>query len=316
MLLGQAGFYYDASFNGLSVGAWQTCEAPHVSAHEGNRALAALTVAEAFRTGGTMEIRFDRHPERAVPARLQQFARTRGITLGAEDRQAIAPAEARELIQVVTPMPDELAARVRAVTDRGEQTAERACYVLLAGVWRAIELDYLLATSPRAASILAGGSGVLDRAARQAESALCRAAMMIGTLHARLALPAGEATNAEAIEDERLDLSWSVRGATGAVVFYPPWTGRLPWQRRTTVCIEVGRPLLVLPRAVLCPADVAQAADLAAAEGAVAATLEAPDMLLLSEPRANVARLVYPDRLQAMDSQIERRLLASRVGRA
>ena len=47
----------DASFDGLSVTAWQTCEVPHVATHEANRALAALTLADAFQNGGTMEIR-------------------------------------------------------------------------------------------------------------------------------------------------------------------------------------------------------------------------------------------------------------------
>jgi len=315
VILGTAGFYYDARFNGLAVCAWQTCEAPHVAAHEGDRALAALMLAEAFRTGGTMEIRFDEHPERAVPARLRQFARTRGITLGASDACAITPAEARRLLQAVTPMPAELAARVRAVTKRGEQSVERACYVLLSGIWKPIELDFLLATSPRSLTILQGGSDVLNRSARQAETAIARAAAMAGTLFARLSLAPEQTRQAESIEDERLGVEWRIIGDAGAILFTGVTAGLLAWQHGSAVELADGQPLLVLVRPLLGPGDRELAAELARAEGAMAATLEAPDAQVVYRS-GDIAQLIYPDRLQALDRQIERRLLSCRVGRS
>jgi len=315
VIIGNAGFCYDARFNGLAVCAWQTCEAPHVAAHEGDRALAALTLAEAFRTGGTMEIRFDEHPERAVPARLQQFARTRGITLGGNDACAITPTEARQLLQAVTPMPPELAARVRAVTNRGEQSVERACYVLLSGIWKPIELDFLLATSSRSMLILQGGSDVLNRGARQAETAIARAAAMAGTLFARLSLAPEQPREAESIEDERLGVEWRIIGDAAAVLFTSVTGGLLPWQRGSTVDLEDGQPLLVLVRPLLGPGDPELAAELARAEGATAATLEAPDAQVVYQG-GDIAQLIYPDRLQTLDRQIERRLLSCRVGRS
>jgi hypothetical protein len=315
VIIGHAGFYFDARFNGLAVCAWQTCEAPHVAAHEGDRALAALTLAEAFRTGGTMEIRFDEHPERAVPARLRQFARTRGITLGASDARAITPAEARQLLQAVTPMPADLAARVRAVTNRGEQSVERACYVLLSGIWKPIELDFLLATSSRSLTILQGGSDVLNRGARQAETAIARAAAMAGTVFARLSLAPEQPREAESIEDQRLGVEWRIIGDAGALVFTGVAAGRLPWQRGSTVELRDGQPLLVLVRPLLGPGDRELAAEVARAEGAVAATLEAPDAQVV-HLGSDIAQLIYPDRLQTLDRQIERRLLSCRVGRS
>ena len=83
VIIGQAAIRHDDMFNGLSARVWQSCQVPHVAVHEGTRALAALTLGQAFRSGGTMEIRFAEHPEKQVPAVLRQFARTRGIQLGA-----------------------------------------------------------------------------------------------------------------------------------------------------------------------------------------------------------------------------------------
>jgi len=83
VIVALAAFNQDSAFDGLGVIAWQTCEVPHVGTHEANRALTALTLCDAFKSGGTMEVRFDRparvesrdgartysgHPEGRVPA--------------------------------------------------------------------------------------------------------------------------------------------------------------------------------------------------------------------------------------------------------
>ena len=190
----------DSSFDGLNVLAWQTCEVPHVATHEANRGLTALMLCDAYRNGGTMEIRFDRpgqvwldgkairyagHPEAQVPASLRRYARTVGVALGSHDPGAIFPDEARELFLAVTPMPASLAARAHGAMTTFGIPPERLCYALLAPVWSAIALDLILALSWRADSILAGGAHFEDRLARQAESEVCRAAVMVDMYHRR-----------------------------------------------------------------------------------------------------------------------------------
>jgi hypothetical protein len=108
VVIGQGNWHHDGAFNGLNVTDWQTCQVPHVAAYEGNRGLLASTLAEAFRAGGTMEVRFDDHLERRVPASLRQYGRVMGCEPGRRDGQAIAPEEARELMLAVTPMNDGL----------------------------------------------------------------------------------------------------------------------------------------------------------------------------------------------------------------
>ena len=124
--------------------AWQTCEVPHVATHEANRGLAALTLCDAYRNGGTMEIRFDwpgqvrvgdksvryaGHVEGQVPASLRRYARTVGVTLGTHDRGAIFPDEARALFLAVTPMPASLAARATtAMSDYGIPPERLGCF--------------------------------------------------------------------------------------------------------------------------------------------------------------------------------------------
>lgn len=317
VIVGLAAIAQDSAFDGLSVVAWQTCEVPHVAAHEGNRALAALTLCDAFRNGGTMEIRFDRdarvlannrqrfypgHPERRVPASLRRFGRTVGVPLGAEDPAAITPVEARDLFLAITPMPDQLSAHVRiAITTYGI-SPERICFTLLSQVWREIELDYLLATTARVASILAGGASWQQRGARQSESVVCRAAVMIGMLFRRLnSTDAAGAGHGEArvVEDRNNGVTWSIDDETGVVTFSGlPRGGTVPWTHGVTCegTLTV-RPFGPPPApgvvdAVVVPADVA-----------------APEL------PAGVALLRCPERLPDIDKGIEARLLSSRISR-
>jgi hypothetical protein len=327
VIVGLAAFAQDSTFDGLSVVAWQTCEVPHVATHEGNRALAALTLCDAFRNGGTMEIRFDRdarvscqgrrvvyhgHVEKAVPASLRRYGRTVGVDLGAKDPAAITPAEARELFLAVTPMPAELRARVDDVRATRGISPERICFSLLSQIWREPELDFLLAASARAASILEGGAPWTDRASRQAESEVCRAAVMAGMLFRRLNSTdaAGDASSAvRVVEDRSKGVTWHVDEVKAAITFRGvDATAPVPWARGTGGVDEV----TVFPRTAL-TSDLAQAvaADDSAAFKAVLVPADVP-----SPPDLDgVVVLRCPDRLADIDKDIERRLLTSRISR-
>jgi hypothetical protein len=312
VLVGEAVWAHDARFDGLNVRVWHSSQEPHVNAHEGTRALTAMMLAEAFRGGGTMEVRFDRHAEHLVPAALAQWARTAGLDVD-DDQPALEPAVARELMLAATEMPTQLRNRVSELAAHGGLSVERACYTLLAGIWKPIELDFLLASSPRALDILRGGTHPLNRARHQAELDLCRAASMLGTLLARLQQPRGasvtESGSATAVEDERTPISWTVLADHGAVRFSGiehemPW---LPEPVRSS-----NGTLTVLPRSLPTDQDCPTAGELADDAGVVA-LLTPQDVEELTGPP--VPHMRHPDRRSALDRGIEANLLASRVGR-
>lgn len=313
----------DSSFDGLSVPAWQTCEVPHVATHEGNRALAALTLCDAFQGGGTMEIRFDRtariihegkrltyagHPEMAVPASLRRFGRTVGVSLGGEDPGSISPREARDLFLAITPMPDALRARVNDAVDHRGMTPERICYLLLSQVWREIEMDYLLATTSRAPSILRGGADWTDRAARQAESENCRGAVTVGMLFRRLNTT-DRAGPVRVVEDPTPLVRWTVIPEAAAVTFVGIDAAEpLPWTFGTSGV----NTLTVFPRSTLTPDIIGEVTDTDAP--GVKAVLVPADAPAPSQPHA-LTVLRSPDRLADIDKSIEGRLLESRISR-
>jgi hypothetical protein len=311
VVIGQGNWHHDGAFNGLNVTDWQTCQVPHVAAHEGNRGLLASTLAEAFRAGGTMEVRFEEHLEGRVPASLRQYGRVAGCEPGRRDAQAITPDEARELMFEVTPMNDGLREVLDGLIERGVLSPERACYLLLAGTWKPIEMEFLLRVSPRAISMLSGGADPLGRIVRQTELALGRAAVTLGMLHARLSLPleAEDDANGHAIivEDKRRDLVWTIDGATASVRFESAQLPPTPWGGPPSKSA-----LVVAPRSHPGPADFELVQKLS---GEIPAALVVPaDAACSSEDEHAVMRC--PDRGAALDRVVETRLNAARVGRA
>ncbi len=350
VVMGLAAFQHDAAIDAMAVLAWQTCELPHVVTHEGNRALAALMLCDTFQSGGTMEIRFDRpaklvasgitkrggqlvdvaasyqsHPEGGqVPASLRRYGRVVGVALGADNANAISPREARELFKAVTPMPAGLRTRVDDVVARGIASPERLCFTLLAQIWREIELDFMLAVSARTASIISGGADWRQRADRQAESDVARAACMLGMLFRRLDTTdhaaAGKAASAGAarvVEDERVGVNWRVLGEVGAVVFRDLVPGRLPWQAVDSQH-EIGdsAELVVIPRTFIDAPDLDLARQLATSFTHVALVVPQDAEPPLRPLDSSVAVLRCPDRLSEIDRVIERKLLDARLARA
>lgn len=325
VIVALAAFAQDSAFDGLGVVAWQTCEVPHVATHEANRALAALTLCDAFKSGGTMEIRFDRparvqvgdsvktfdgHPEHAVPASLRRFGRTVGVELGADDPAAISPGEARALFRAVTPMPDDLRERVDFATANEGIAPERLYFALMTGTWHPLELDFMLATTDRTASIVSGGSNWRDRPARQAESEVCRAGVMTSMLFSRLNNrdSAGDAEGVRVLEDNRQGVVWHVDGDSASVELTSLDAAQpLPW------CGYGPAPAVrVFPRTIVTKETIAAIHDTQEDGLAVLliprdSTVEVPDDVLVMR---------CPDRLADLDKAIEAKLLTSRIARA
>lgn len=321
VVIGLAALKHDAVFNGLRVVEFETCEVSHLATHEGNRALTALLLCDAFQNGGTMELRFgsESHPK-VIPPAMRRFARSRSIELGGEDPYAVTPSEARELFVAVTPMPDNLRDRCFDVLDRGMLSPERLCFTLMAGdIWKAIELDYILATSSRAASILNGGSAPELRSERLPEIEICRSALMLGMLFARLQrIPRDPAQPGEmrVFEDEASRIEWTIRENDGAVAFAGVPAGALPWQdgKRGSLVVT-GRGLLIaIARGLPVPADFELVRQLQQDFTDATVILVVPSDLMDFVP-PDVTAVFCPERVAELDMGIEKRLAKLRVSR-
>ena len=315
-------FAQDSSIDGLRVPAFMTCEAPHVSTHEGNRVLAALMLCDAFRNGGTLEIRFDgprryAHPEACVPAALRRYARARGIELGTEaDPAGISPTQARDLFMAVTPMPQSLRTRVEDMVTRGLATPERICFSLLTQTFSPIEVDFMLTCSDRAMSVLRGGAPWQDRSARVVEATIARSARVLGTLHKRLDtldLAAG-AEGERPIEDKRIGVRWDVIEDLGAVRLQGVEAPILPWVDPDKPPVELDGHITVVPRDVPTPLDIEVVAELSLTGPTALVVPAGTDQRAMDD--AGIAVAECPYRIQELEARLERDLLSLRISRA
>ena len=219
-------------------------------------------------------------------------------------------------------MPDELAWRVRQAWDAGIATPERLCFTLLSQVWREIELDFMLACSPRTGSVISGGVDWRSRAERQAEAEVARAAVMIGMLHRRLDTKDGAgATDGQArvLEDNRVGVSWHVLPEFGAVRFSGLRAEAAPWQEEHAEgrhWCNTGDSLTVLPRPRF-DAQVADAVLLLGNEAPVAVVVPADaDGDAVAVGAVGALLLRCPDRLGELDQAVESKLLSARISRS
>jgi hypothetical protein len=319
VILGLATLQHDASFDGLRVVNYATCEASHVATHEANRAMAALLLCDAFHNGGTMELRFGRRGgKEAVPPALARFGRTLGLDLGANG-SSISPEEARQLFLAATPMSDDLRSRSFDLFDRGIISPERLCYALMSGAWKPIELDYILGTSSRSPSILRGGASFETRSARLAESETCRSALMAGMYQRRLDnadAPAKSGKSVRVFEDSVAGVSWAVLEDAGAMLLANIPLGPPPWSaRKVDLSSEHDASIIVVPRGLPLPGDYETVQALQSEfPDTLCALLVPVDMIDVVPPDLTV--LVCPERLGELDGEIERRLAACRTGRS
>lgn len=318
VIIGLATIRQDAHIDSIRVGDFVVCEVPHLATYEATRAMIAVLLCDAFRNGGTMEVRFGSPGrDQKLPAVLSRYGRALGLSLGQADRYAITPEEARSLFLAVTPMPESLSMRCSTMLDRGLITPERLCYTLMSGVWSALELDYMFATSRRVTSILSGGNAPEQRLERLVENETCRAALMAGTLLRRLALSEDLIAGSKAIrlfEDAAKPIEWIVLEEHGAVVLHGS-VGSLPWWRgQSSPVLDQDQTLIIVPRGLPYPTDCETLEDLGEKFPSAVVALLCPSDIAQVVP-ASYPMLIFPDRLTDLDVQIERRLLAMRLVR-
>ena len=319
VVVAMGAFAADPERDGLAVVGWQTCEVAHVAAHEGVRTLSLAMLQRSVEQAGTGEIRFDRpvsilahgttangdrvslditypgHPEMSIPAALRRYGRASGLALGAEEPGSITPTEARELFLECCALPPELVNRIRRAGASGLLRVERICLLLQREIWSAMELDFLLAVSPRAGALLNGGTTSTDRAARQAEVTLARAAVLADTYRRRL-----EMDDAVGVTHT---LRWRAMPGVGGVHLVRP--GRL-------APAGPEEEVIVIPRAVPSDEDLEAAASLVSRARTVLLVPRDADFDESRASRLGVSVARSPATLRQLDATVESKIATTR----
>lgn len=321
--------------NCLQVDVFLTAEIPEYDPLAGATSLASFLLSEAFKCGGTMEIRFtDNVEDGQVPEELRQLADRYNLQLGHMDRKGISPTEAKALYAALTDFSPALQAKIMELEERGKVKMARACYVVHHGVWSKQEVEVIVLGSGHPDSILGGQAQPHQRHLYHHDLLHARAALLAGMLDRMLARRervSEEGTEYD-MEDDVRPLAISFDGAAYARHYTSDEELQLPWlypdgQARH---IPAGMTFNVLVRARdaadmrlhLAP-DIKEAESYRDQTGRPTLILLPNDFMALPDgsrqqiyqqaQNCQIGLLVCPDPVLAFDADAAQRLARSRV---
>ena len=159
VVLGITVLRHDRRHNRAEVDVFLTARIPEYEAESGCRALALIILSDAYKSGGSMEVRFTERVEGGrVPRELCDLAAGIGVDLAHVDEGGITPKEAKLLYLALTGLGPVVRDKVVALEQEGEISAASVCYAVHHGVWTPQELEIVLFGSRFPESILRGSA--------------------------------------------------------------------------------------------------------------------------------------------------------------
>ncbi|MCF6157608.1 MAG: SMI1/KNR4 family protein [wastewater metagenome] len=148
IVLGITVIRHDKQYNRLVVDVFLTAEIPEYEADSGCRALVLILLSDAYKTGGSMEIRFTKNVEGGrVPRELCELAERLGVILAHVSEGGITPKESKDLYLALSEFRKELRDKIMVLDKAGSLSAVSAAYAVHRGVWTHQEFESLLLSS-------------------------------------------------------------------------------------------------------------------------------------------------------------------------
>jgi hypothetical protein len=237
--------------NCLEVDVFLPAEIPEYDPLAGALALMMFLLSEAFKCGGSMEIRFtERGGHRGIPLTIRQLASRSGLTIAGSNR--ITPSEAKSLYLALTGFSPELQTLIRGLEEDGKLNGARACYVVHHGIWTREQVEMILLGSALPDVILSGGALPHSRHLYQHCLLHARAALLSGGLDRRLQNRIQDATETKIteLEDDFRKIDNQFEGEAFARVFQCAEPLVVPWLHgQTRVEVPAKAPFRVFVRA-------------------------------------------------------------------
>ncbi|MEA3359192.1 MAG: SMI1/KNR4 family protein [Thermodesulfobacteriota bacterium] len=157
VILGITTIRHDRKYNRLEVDVFLTARIPEYKEDSGCRALTLILLSDAYKSGGSMEIKFSEHVEGGkVPYELCELASSLGVNLSHIKNGGITPKEAKELYLSLSGFRDDVSKQIMELEGEGKLRAASVCYAMHHGVWTAPEIETILFSSRFPDTILTG----------------------------------------------------------------------------------------------------------------------------------------------------------------
>lgn len=188
VVLGLTVVRHSVDNNCLEVDVCMTSDVLEFEEGIGVKITTSFLLSEAYKCGGSMEIRFSENVEGGrVPLAICDLAEKYGVPLLHTMEGRIAPSEARLLYLAISEFSQPLQDLIELLFQEGRLSIERPCYALYHGLWTRAQIENILLGSPRPESVLGGDSWPEQRHLFLNDLMHASAAVMGGVLDRKLA---------------------------------------------------------------------------------------------------------------------------------
>ena len=336
IVLGVTIIRHSRKLNSLLVDVFLITSIPEYEADSGARALSLLILTDAFKNGGSMEIRFTENVEGGeVPGALRELAASEGIELEGALEGVIYPHESRQLYIALTGFTESLRDRIQHLEGAGLLSPMLTCYSIWQGIWDRVEVAALLLTSPDPSLTLNGKIRPEHRNLFREAVSYGRAALIFGSLDRRLrARIQKEGDRLIHLEDDFIRLDRKLDPESYLVTYTPESEPvELPWEIEhfhrekyiPTPQMKIGQPFSFLIRArdemdlqMRLEDDIQSAHEITKGKKTGPVFVLVPrDFVKLSESfqervaemlPPDVGLMIYPDFCNALDDKVARNI--------
>ncbi len=209
--------------NSLDVDVCLSSELAEFEPYSSIKMVLIFLFSEAYKCGGTMQIRFSPKVESAsVPKAICDYARTLDISLEHVAEGIITPAEAREFYLTLTDFPYKIQTRIEELIKVGQLVPERLCFMIHHNLWSYNEVEMILFGTDHPDSIFRGETKPSDQLLYLHDLLTGRNACLGATLDRKLLCPNQQDTGGAAVvlEDDGRDIEIDFNEEYLAKVYY------------------------------------------------------------------------------------------------
>lgn len=334
VLFGTTVVRHNREHNCLEIDVFLTANIPEYDELAGAQALTCFLLSEAYKCGGTMELRFTREVEGGrIPSEFRMLAARYGVSIAEERPGHVSSDEARTFYAAITGFSPSLQERLTAMEQAGRLKMTRACYAVHHGVWSREQVELIVLGSQRPDSILAGLSLPHQRHLYNQDLLHARAAVLAGMLDRQLSRRERTSSTGTSydLEDDNRQITSTFDGEQYAKAYTSDEEVRIPWlYPERAVTIQPGHQFNVLVRArdsadllLHLASDIETGRQLRDHTGRPTFVVITRDVYELPDPllqrilatcdETMIRLLVCPESVQSLDTDAAARLARSRL---
>lgn len=192
LVVGLTAFRYNESFNGIEVDTFLSTEHPDYEKGHGTKALISLILADAYKNGTSMEVRFR---EKNIPQNLLSVLKSFDIKLQNQSEGIISHSESISIFSSLLGLQNDTKEKIQELEKAKEATLQGVCFLINSRVWTTEEVNWIIINSPRVNAIIFGRDNPENRFNYSESLSLGRCALSLTKFKEKVQISSEDGTN-------------------------------------------------------------------------------------------------------------------------